>query len=121
MKVGKEEWMGLLAAVEQWVHRDHKAEWIEWDRRLATIRAAGAKFAGVKAEYDSHKDRKANVAPELTLSWDAAAMAGMTPLQAAKALDDGEPRIKWCVQSVWLNFKCCLLYRCGVVSVQKKV
>ena len=27
MKVGKEEIMGMLMAVEMWVKRDHKAEW----------------------------------------------------------------------------------------------
>ena len=30
MKVGKEEYMGMLAAVEQWVKRDHVNEWEEW-------------------------------------------------------------------------------------------
>ena len=34
MKVGKEEIMGLLAAVEQWVERDHPAEWQEWESWL---------------------------------------------------------------------------------------
>ena len=35
MKVGKEEIMGLLAAVEQWMVREHESEWQEWERRLA--------------------------------------------------------------------------------------
>src|SRR5262249_27093038 len=30
MKVGKEEAMGMLAAVEMWVKRDHPAEWNRW-------------------------------------------------------------------------------------------
>src|SRR5215813_3977838 len=30
MKVGKEEAMGMLMAVEMWVKRDHKAEWTQW-------------------------------------------------------------------------------------------
>ena len=29
-KVGKEEMMGMLAAVEAWVKRDHQAEWKTW-------------------------------------------------------------------------------------------
>ena len=37
MKAGKEEVMGLLAAVEMWVRRDHEAEWREWLRRLEVI------------------------------------------------------------------------------------
>ena len=31
MKVGKEEIMGMLAAVEAWVKRDHDAEWKQWE------------------------------------------------------------------------------------------
>ena len=35
MKVGKEEIMGALAAMELWVNgRDHEAEWKEWERKL---------------------------------------------------------------------------------------
>ncbi|MBT5876179.1 MAG: aminotransferase class V-fold PLP-dependent enzyme, partial [Candidatus Latescibacteria bacterium] len=35
MKAGKEEIMGLLAAVEQWSKRDHAAEWSTWESWLA--------------------------------------------------------------------------------------
>ena len=31
LKVGKEEIMGMLAAVEMWAKRDHKAEWAQWE------------------------------------------------------------------------------------------
>lgn len=41
VKAGKEEIMGLVAAVEQWVLvRDHAAEWAEWERRLDVIESA---------------------------------------------------------------------------------
>ena len=41
VKAGKEEIMGLVAAVEQWVLvRDHAAEWAEWERRLDVVEAA---------------------------------------------------------------------------------
>ena len=48
MKAGKEEVMGLLAAVEQWVARDHEAEWRLWERSLATVAAAveGGRYGG---------------------------------------------------------------------------
>src|SRR6266700_6822249 len=38
LKVGKEEIMGMLAAVEMWTHRDRKAEWAIWQSWLDTIR-----------------------------------------------------------------------------------
>ena len=41
VKAGKEEIMGIVAAVEQWVLvRDHAAEWTEWERRLDVVEAA---------------------------------------------------------------------------------
>lgn len=41
VKAGKEEIMGLVAAVEQWVLvRDHAAEWAEWERRLTVVEEA---------------------------------------------------------------------------------
>ena len=36
-KVGREETIGMLAAVEAWVKRDHKAEWNKWLSYLDTI------------------------------------------------------------------------------------
>src|SRR4051794_14025480 len=36
-KVGREETVGMVAAVEAWVKRDHKAEWNKWLSYLDTI------------------------------------------------------------------------------------
>ena len=36
-KVGREETLGMLAAVEAWVKRDHEAEWKKWLSYLDTI------------------------------------------------------------------------------------
>ncbi len=38
MKIGKEEMVGAVAAVEQWFARDHEAERHSWRRRLEVIR-----------------------------------------------------------------------------------
>ena len=35
MKVGKEEIVGLLAAVERFLKLDHDAEWRVWEARVA--------------------------------------------------------------------------------------
>ena len=47
LKVGKEEIMGMLAAVEMWVKRDHEAEWKIWDGWLGTIAARLNQIQGV--------------------------------------------------------------------------
>ena len=40
LKVGKEEAIGMLMAVEMWVKRDHDAEWKRWTGWLDHIAAA---------------------------------------------------------------------------------
>ena len=37
MKVGREEMIGMLVAVESWVKRDHAAEWKQWVARCEYI------------------------------------------------------------------------------------
>jgi L-seryl-tRNA(Ser) seleniumtransferase len=69
MKVGKEEIMGLLAAVEQWIVRDHEAEWREWERRLAVIADAANAFDTV--ETSIRQPGRSNVAPHMSITWDA--------------------------------------------------
>src|SRR5207245_5896880 len=67
MKAGKEEIMGLLAAVEQWVRRDHATEWQEWERRLEVIRAAVTRFPSVTTSI--RQPGRSNVAPVLRIAW----------------------------------------------------
>src|SRR5579864_3580052 len=50
LKVGKEEIMGMLAAVEAWTKRDHKAEWAQWEAWLDTISKRVTEVEGVTAE-----------------------------------------------------------------------
>lgn len=92
MKVGKEEIMGMLAAVEMWTRRDHAAEWKEWEARLAHIASQAEKVSGVSAKVTQPSPDLSNRSPRLTLSWDAAKL-GITGPEIAKALLDGEPRI----------------------------
>ena len=55
-KVGKEEIMGMLAAVRQWYKRDHAAEWKEWQSWLDTI-ANRVKGAAVRHNRDPSAGR----------------------------------------------------------------
>jgi len=90
-KVGKEEIVGLWAALEHFVKQDPAAMWKEWERRCATIASQVASVAGVKAE--TFIPSPANAVPHLKVSWDAAAL-GVTPGDAVKKLRDGDPRIE---------------------------
>ena len=50
MKVGKEEIVGLIVALRRFLARDHDAERVEQERRLATILDAVAGLPGIQAE-----------------------------------------------------------------------
>ena len=90
MKVNKEEMVGMLAAVEIFVAKDHAKEGLEYDRRAEEIRRSAAAVPAVKAEI--FVPDVANHVPHVRVTWDAASK----PLQAAavvKAMQDGEPSI----------------------------
>lgn len=91
MKVGKEEIMGLLAAVEMWVkHRDHKAEWKEWESWLQEISSEIAQVPTVKTEVVA--PGRSNVAPTLSIHWDSQQVK-LTGAELKQQLNEGSPRI----------------------------
>jgi uncharacterized pyridoxal phosphate-dependent enzyme len=92
LKVGKEEAMGMLAAVEQWYKRDHEAEqkqWLEWDNYIA---AAVKDIPSVTTEIKMPDEDLSNRAPTLAIHWDAAKV-GITGTELVEKLDKGTPRI----------------------------
>ncbi len=91
MKAGKEEVMGLLAAVERWVERDHEAEWAEWEAWLESIWQAVAHVPSMTRAI--REPGRSNVAPILQIGWDAKTVE-LTPDEAQVALSQGEPRIE---------------------------
>jgi len=90
MKVNKEEMVGMLAALELYLARDHAAEQREFQARAEAIRSSAAAVAGVKAEI--FVPEVANHVPHVRISWDAAAK-GMTAADAVNRLRAGEPSI----------------------------
>jgi len=90
-KVGKEEIVGLWAALEHFVKQDPAAMWKEWERRCATIAAQVASVPGVKAE--TFVPSPANAVPHLKVTWNGASL-GLTPDDAVRRLREGEPRIE---------------------------
>jgi len=91
LKVGKEEIMGMLAAVEMWVKRDHDAEWKQWQAWLDHIAGQATQVAGVTSEILQPEDLS-NHAPRLRLHWDAARI-GITGGELEDLLWHGQPRI----------------------------
>ncbi|HEX4164451.1 MAG TPA: aminotransferase class V-fold PLP-dependent enzyme [Bryobacteraceae bacterium] len=91
LKVGKEEIMGLLAAVEAWKTRDHEAEWKQWHTTLGYIAEQVTTVKGVTTRV-TEPEGLSNKTPVLHMSWDANEL-GITGLEVSKLLLDEEPRI----------------------------
>ncbi len=93
MKVGKEEAIGMLAAVEQWVRRDHDAEWRQWTAWLDAIARRVEEVAGIGLTTEIVQPAGlSNRTPTLTILWDRAAL-GATGGDVADSLFETEPRI----------------------------
>lgn len=90
MKVGKEEIMGLVAAVERYLRIDHDAERKELDRRAAHIIDTVKGISTVACEIDVPPI--ANRIPHVTVRWDEGAV-GKSPRQVIDEMLNGEPAI----------------------------
>src|SRR5205814_892093 len=90
MKVNKEEMIGVLAALELYLAKDHAAERRDFDARAEAIRASAAAVPGVKAEI--FVPEVANHVPHVRIAWDSSAVA-MSANDAVNRLRAGEPSI----------------------------
>ncbi len=91
LKVGKEEIMGMLAAVECWKARDHEAEWQHWMADLQAISTVVQKIGGVSAHV-REPEGLSNRTPELRIEWDAN-RTGITGEELSRLLFNTDPRI----------------------------
>jgi len=91
MKVGKEEIIGALAAVEVWVKRDHQAIWQQMLDRLDHIAKRVSSLPGITTEVREPAGLS-NRSPGLNIRWEAAKL-GLTGQQVSHILDTTEPRI----------------------------
>ena len=91
MKVGKEEIMGMLAAVEAWLETDMDELYREWRRRVERIARLVETVEGVTTEIQIPEG--GNRYPTLTVHWDEEAF-GLTVAECVQQLRDGEPRIE---------------------------
>ena len=90
MKVNKEEMLGILAALESFMTRDHAAEWAEWERRANLIIASVTSVPGVKAEM--YLPEIFNRWPHIRVTWDEAQL-GTRRADLIKKMRAGEPSI----------------------------
>jgi L-seryl-tRNA(Ser) seleniumtransferase len=92
MKVGKEEIMALLKAVEIYVHRDHEADQKLWRGFMERIAKAVAGLPTVKTEIYV-PGPGGHPVPYLRVQWDAAKLR-LSFAECGKQLSEGEPRIE---------------------------
>ena len=90
-KVGKEEAIGMLMAVEMWVKRDHDAEWKMWTSWLEGIGKRVSAIEGVTTSIQQPKGLS-NRMPSLRVLWDRKKL-GVAGDAVVRALFDGDPRV----------------------------
>ncbi len=91
MKVGKEEAIGMLMAVEMWMKRDHTAEWNRWTSWLDFIRQRVSTIAGVTTSIVP-PEGLSNRTPSLLIRWDSKRL-GISGEAASRHLLGSDPRI----------------------------
>ena len=89
-KVGKEEIIGMIKALESYLKEDHEALTKEWWRRLDSISAEITKVPGVSASFTVPE--VANHVPHMEIHWDPRHIS-LTPVDAMKQLRAGKPSI----------------------------
>jgi len=90
-KVGREEMIGMLAAVETWVKRDHEGEWKTWLSWLDNISKRVSTIDGVKTSVFEPTDLS-NRSPVLNITWDPSRLH-ITGEEVAEELGKNKPRI----------------------------
>jgi L-seryl-tRNA(Ser) seleniumtransferase len=91
MKVGKEEIMGCLAAVEAWKKRDLARLDQQWNKIVKRVAQAVETVPGVTTEIQTPQG--GNRYPTLTVNWDEAAFK-LTVAECARKLRNGDPPIE---------------------------
>jgi seryl-tRNA(Sec) selenium transferase len=90
-KVGREEMIGLLAAVETWKKRDHAGEWKNWLSWLDFISKKVTKIDGVTTSVFEPTDLS-NHSPVLNINWDPNKL-NITGEDVAEEFGRTKPRI----------------------------
>ena len=89
-KVGKEEIVGMVKALDLYLKEDHDALWKEWQDRLDYVSRQITRVDGVSTAF--FVPDIANHVPHMAITWDANRIA-LTPKEVAKLLEDSTPSI----------------------------
>jgi len=90
-KVGREEMLGMLAAVKAWTTRDHKKEWQTWLSWLDLISKKATSIAGISTKVIEPTEYS-NRSPILRITWDPAKF-NITGEEVAEEFGRKKPRI----------------------------
>lgn len=90
LKVSKETYIGMLAAVERYVKVDHDAEWKFWQSQIDHVKSVVEGISGVTSGYVPKE--VINHVPRLWVQWDEKAF-NFSREDCFNALRDGDPSI----------------------------
>ena len=88
-KVGKEEILGMIKALELYLNEDHDALAKEWQSRLDLISRALTRVPGVSTSFFTPDI--ANHVPHMRITWDS--RISLTPQQVSQMLRNSKPSI----------------------------
>jgi uncharacterized pyridoxal phosphate-dependent enzyme len=91
-KVGKEEMLGMLAAVEAWVTRDHVEKMKNWHVYLENISKRISEVKGVTCKIEEPQGLS-NHSPSLVITWNPEAFNNMYSTDVQESLATKQPRI----------------------------
>jgi L-seryl-tRNA(Ser) seleniumtransferase len=89
-KVGKEEIVGMVKALELYLNEDHEALWKEWQGTLEDISRQITRVDGVATSF--FVPDIANHVPHMAITWDSGRIA-LTPKEISQLLRDSNPSI----------------------------
>ena len=90
MKVGKEEIVGLIVALNRWVDLDHEAVIENWNQKSRYLAERLQGIPGLTATYKPSKKGYADV----EIAWDETVIP-LTLKEAQEKLAEGTPKIMW--------------------------
>jgi uncharacterized pyridoxal phosphate-dependent enzyme len=91
LKVNKEEILGMMVAVEEYLKADHASEWKEYEKRAKLIADSVQSVPGVTTE--TYVPEIANHVPHLRINWDPAKVK-LTVDDVIRKMREGEPSIE---------------------------